>query len=115
MGPGSDIAVHREDEAGVITVSPTGDVDLSRSPSLRVALRDALAVKPGRVIVDLAGVEYMDSSGIATLVEALQIARRGGTRIILCALRDRVRSVFEIARLDTVFTMTATRDEARRA
>lgn len=86
-------------------ISPHGDVDMDRSPSLRGALMNAQRDRPGRIIVDLAGVGYMDSSGVATLVEAVQKGAKAGTRIILCAMNDRVRSIFEIARLDSVFTI----------
>jgi anti-sigma B factor antagonist len=96
-------------------LAPQGDVDLSRSPALRNALRQAQTAKPPKVIVDLAGVDYMDSSGVATLVEALQIARRNNTKIVLCGLSEKVRSILEIARLDTVFTIKASRDEAANA
>lgn len=97
---------------GGVVVSPEGDIDLSRSPSLRVSLRQAQTTRPGRLIVDLERVDYMDSSGIATLVEALQNARRNGTTMVLCCMKERVRSIFEIARLDTVFTIVDSREEA---
>lgn len=92
---------------GVI-LAPKGDVDLSRSPALRQALAEASKAKPKRIVVDLSGVSYMDSSGVATLVEGLQVARRNGTTLVLAALQPRVRSIMEIARLDTVFRITDT-------
>ena len=98
-----------------VVVSPEGDIDLSRSPSLRTSLRQAQQAKPAKLVVDLEHVDYMDSSGIATLVEALQNARRSGTKMVLCGMKERVRSIFEIARLDTVFSIVETRDEAMRA
>ena len=107
-----EIEVGRETRGSAVILSPEGDVDLSASPSLRVRLREALDQRPARLVVDLGGVDYMDSSGVATLVEGLQIARRGSTTLVLANLRDRVRSVFEIARLDTVFTIVSTVDEA---
>ena len=57
----------------------------------------------------------MDSTGLATLVEAMQLGRRSGTRVVLCALADRVRSIIEIARLDTVFVIAPDREAARKA
>jgi len=60
-------------------------------------------------------VPYMDSSGVATLVEAMQTARRTGGRLILCSMQAKVRSIFEIARLDTVFTIVASADEGLKA
>lgn len=107
-----DMRVEITREGDVVIVAPSGDVDLGRSPALRTALRDAQASRPGRVIVDLSLVDYMDSSGVATLVEAYQIARRNASRMVLCGLGDRVRSIFEIARLDTIFTIVPTRDAA---
>ena len=64
------------------------------------------------VVVDLGEVPYMDSSGLATLVEAMQIARKNQGKLIICALQQKVRSIFEIARLDMVFKIVNTRDEA---
>lgn len=106
------LQIRSETREGGEIVAPEGDVDLSRSPTLRQALREAQARKPKRLIVDLSGVDYMDSSGVATLVEALQIARRTDTRIVLCGMRDRVRSIFEIARLDSVFAIAPNIDAA---
>jgi anti-sigma B factor antagonist len=84
-------------------VTPMGDVDLTASPTLRQALRQAQAARPAALVVDLSQVAYMDSSGVATLVEAMQVARKNSTRMSLCCLQEKVRSIFEIARLDTVF------------
>lgn len=107
--------VTSETRDGATIIAPEGDVDLSRSPVLRSALRQAQTARPKRLIVQLGLVDYMDSSGVATLVEALQIARRNNTKMVLCGMKDRVRSIFEIARLDTVFTIAGTVTEAMEA
>lgn len=86
-------------------VAPRGDIDLARSPVLRQSLQQAQASRPKRLVIDLAQVDYMDSSGVATLVEALQAAQANATAMILCNLQNRVQSIFEIARLDTIFTI----------
>lgn len=109
----ADDMVHIERDGQAVVVRPQGDVDMSRSPQLRQALRDAMASKPRGLIVDLGEVGYMDSSGLATLVEAMRTAKRGGTKMVLCAMNDKVRAIFEIARLDQFFTITAGLDEAR--
>ena len=57
---------------------------------------------------------YIDSSGVATLVEALQIVNRYGGRLVLVGMTARVRGVFEIARLDTVFALASSVEEALR-
>ena len=95
----------------VTIVSPVGEIDLSRAPSLRVQLTAVQSKKPKRLIIDLASVPYMDSSGVATLVEAMQNARKAGGKLILSAMQEKVRSIFEIARLDMVFTIVNTTDE----
>lgn len=96
-------------------VTPAGDVDLSGSPVLRNELRKVQQKRPKRIIVELAQVGYMDSTGLATLVEAMQQGRKFGTRIVLCTLTDRVRSIIEIARLDSVFVIAPNREAARTA
>lgn len=107
--------VRMERRDGAIVLCPEGEVDLVRSPVLRDILRQVQEEKPARLIVDLGGVEYMDSSGVATLVEALQVAHKNQTRMVLCGLKDRVRSIFEIARLDSVFTIAPNVEAALRA
>ena len=69
---------------------------------MRRALLDAL--KKGRnVLVDLSKVTYIDSSGIASLVEGLQVAKKQKSDLALVAVSQRVRRVLELARLDKVF------------
>ena len=86
-------------------VTPNGDIDLSRAPSFRTNIAEVFDAKPKKVAIDLSGVPYMDSSGVATLVEGMQLANRSGAVLVLVALQERVKSIFEIARLDTVFTI----------
>ncbi|TVQ79393.1 MAG: anti-sigma factor antagonist [Phycisphaeraceae bacterium] len=108
-----EVQIERRD--GLVLVAPSGDIDLSCSRDLQQSMRQALDGKPERVVVDLSRVPYMDSSGVATLVEAMQIARKQSTRLILCGLQDKVRSIFEIARLDRVFTIARSLEEANTA
>ncbi len=111
----NDIIASREALDDGIYVALAGDIDLSRSPVLRAELMAIAKSRPGRLIVDLADVPYMDSSGVATLVEALQALRKGGGTMILCNLQPKVLSIFEIARLDMVFTIVEDKDAALNA
>ena len=104
------IDIDRRDGASVVT--PMGEIDLGRSPTLRKELGVVIAEKPPHVVVNLAEVPYMDSSGVATLVEALQQCRTADLALSLCGMQDRVRSIFEIARLDMVFTIETTLEAA---
>ena len=98
-----------------IIIAPVGEIDLSCAPALRKQITAAQSQRPQRLIIDLGEVPYMDSSGVATLVEAMQNARRSGSKLVLCCLQAKVRSIFEIARLDTVFTIVASTDEGMKA
>ena len=80
-----------------------GDVDLYTSPELRAALLKTVASARGRVKVNLGRVTYMDSSGVATLIEGLRAAREKKTAFALVAPAPAVLKVLRLARLDGVF------------
>jgi len=80
-----------------------GDVDLYTSPELRDALLKLIPKTNTGLAVDLRHVLYMDSSGVATLVEALKMAGRRHTEFVLVSPSDSVMKVLQLARLDTVF------------
>jgi anti-sigma B factor antagonist len=100
----------REEQGGIV-VALKGDVDLQCSPAARTVLLDA--VGRGRpVFVDLSDVTYIDSSGIASLVEALQGARKRGSRFALVSVSEAVHRVLQLARLDKVFAIHASLADA---
>jgi anti-sigma B factor antagonist len=92
------------EEGGVAVVRLGGDVDLESSPRVRAALLDCVGMRRG-VLVDLSEVSYIDSSGVASLVEAYQTARKSGTRFALVEVSEAAMRVLELARLDRVFTI----------
>ena len=92
---------------------PRGEIDMTRAPALRAELMDVQLRHPARLVVDLSHVSEIDSAVIATLVEALRVACSESGMLVLCGLQERVRSLFEIVRLDaSVFTIVETVDEA---
>ncbi len=110
-----DLSIDTRTEDDLAIVQPAGDINLASSPQLRTALQAAVAQEKLRTVIDLAGVGYMDSSGVATLVEALQSTRRNGTKLVLCCMTERVRAIFQIARLDAIFTIVDDLPAAREA
>jgi len=106
MSDAQNVITHSEPMGDGELVRLEGDIDFSRSPDLRQGLLKRMRNKPARLIIDLGGVPYMDSSGVATLVEALQAQRQAGGKLVLCNLQSKVRGIFEIAKLDMVFTIT---------
>lgn len=87
------------------SVALRGRITIENSGDTRRALIDSLRGKPACVSVDLAGVSYIDTSGLATLVEAERIARKQGTRLILGGVHDQPRYLLEITHLDRLFEM----------
>ena len=101
--------VRREGDAVVASVK--GEIDLHNSPQVRGQLLKFLEEqKPKKLVLNLGGVPYMDSSAIAVLVEALQKMRKAGGKIYLTDLQPRVKGLLEIARLDSIFVIS--KDEA---
>jgi len=90
-----------------------GDIDLHNSPQVRTALLKSLDDnKPKKLVLNLGEVPYMDSSAIAVLVEALQKMRKTGGKVFLTNLQPHVKVLLEIARLDSIFGVVASEDEA---
>jgi anti-sigma B factor antagonist len=97
---------------GVTTVSIKGEIDMRSSPKVREQLTALFKKNLKAVIVDLSGVEYIDSSGIATLVEGLQWSHSSKSKFRLAGMTAGVKDVFEIARLLPIFEIFATKEEA---
>lgn len=86
-------------------VSVSGQLDMDSSDELRKILRDAAERDFQRLTVDLSDVDFIDSSGVATLVDALQSMNEKGGQLKLVNVNDNVRNVFEIANLLEVFEL----------
>jgi anti-anti-sigma factor len=109
--PGSVVTNIRRDD-GVTVLELAGDIDLHRSVELRENMLEVMGEKPKTVVINLSQVDFMDSSGLATLVEAMQLSRRYGGLLKLVGVQPRVRSILEISRLDSIFPMFESEAEA---
>jgi anti-sigma B factor antagonist len=90
-----------------------GEVDLYTSPKMREQIFTIIKRHPPKsLIVNLANVTYVDSSGIATLVEGLQLANEYRTRLKLVGLSRAILEVFQLVRLERVFEIYQTEEEA---
>lgn len=98
-------------EGDTTIVALSGDVDLDNSPEVRNVLLESVSGKRG-VLVEMSAVSYIDSSGIASLVEAYQSARRERTPFALVSVSDAAMRVLELARLDQVFSIHASLSDA---
>jgi len=88
-----------------IEITASGDIDLYSSPVLRKTILDAANHKAREIRIVLASVGYMDSSGVATLVEGLRAAKDSGKAFRLQSPSQPVMKVLQLARLDTIFSI----------
>jgi anti-sigma B factor antagonist len=95
---------------GTTIIDVTGHIDLSSSPALRKTLLDSIA-STGRLAINLAEVKYIDSSGIASLLEVLKEARNTKKKLVLFGLTPAVREVLQLTRLSGVFEICETENE----
>ncbi len=104
------MALHIEKDETVsgATIRVSGEVDLYSSPELRSAINAAMGRSGSVVAVDLSDVAYMDSSGVATLVEGLRNQQAKESRLVLLKPSNSVMKVLQLSRLDAVFDI---RDE----
>jgi len=100
---------------GVLILELSGEIDLQHSPEMRQLLQARAAQRIPALLLDFTGVKYIDSSGLATLIEYYQSSRAYDGKIIVAGLSHRVRSIFELVRLNEVFPIYATVLEARQA
>jgi anti-sigma B factor antagonist len=89
---------------GVAVVMIEGEINISTSPQLK---KEMEKVANPKLVINLSKVGYVDSSGLATLVEILKKSRSKGGSMYLTHLSDKVRSLFEITKLDKLFVIHA--------
>jgi len=90
----------------------TGEIDLHVSPVVTASLTAMIEKKPERMVIDLSDVTYLDSAGLAALIQAMQKVEAYGGKFLLAGLQETVRSIFEISRLDQVFRIFPDTDTA---
>jgi anti-sigma B factor antagonist len=105
------ISARHLDKMTVFDIS--GDIDLSTSPELRKPLlRELRELRTPRVILNLKAVRYIDSSGVASLVEGLKASRDVGSRFILFGLNTTVREVLQLSKLVRIFEICENEEQA---
>lgn len=105
------ISIRQVDKTTILDIS--GDIDLSSSPEVRkTLLRELQANRVPRVVLNLMQVRYIDSSGVASLVEGLKASRNTGSRFILFGLSTIAREVLQLSRLLNFFEVYDTEEQA---
>ncbi len=88
---------------------PTGLLDATASESIRLAIADNLKAGAEVILIDLAAVSFVDSSGLGSLVRALKLVRTEGKRLCLSSLSDQAKLLFEITCMDRTFEIFSDR------
>ncbi len=105
------ISARHLDKVTIFDIS--GDIDLATSPELRKPLlRELRELRTPRVVLNLKAVRYIDSSGVASLVEGLKASRDVGSRFILFGLNTTVREVLQLSKLVRIFEICESEEQA---
>jgi len=97
------VATSRQDRPNVLALA--GEIDLHVLPTVTTSLNEMIAKKPNQLIVDLSGVPYVDSVGVAAIINAMQTVEAYGGKFALAGLQETVRSILEMSRLDHIFSI----------
>ncbi|MFT5207081.1 MAG: anti-sigma B factor antagonist [Candidatus Omnitrophota bacterium] len=101
--------VQLSDENGITIAKVEGEINISTSPALK---KEFEKIETANVVINLELVGYVDSSGLATLVEVLKKVRAKGGALHLTHLSDKVVSLFEITKLDKLFGIFSNDEDA---
>ena len=104
MGNALQISSRREGNDSAV-LSLQGEVDVSNSDLVKNAAVSLLADNVQRLVIDLSGTEYLDSAGLGILVGLLKRVNESARSLVIAGARPQVKRVFEITRLNGVFTM----------
>jgi anti-sigma B factor antagonist len=100
------------DISGWTVVSVYGEVDVATAPELKERLVDLVTDGRSRLVLDLGGVDFLDSTGLGVIVSALKRARTHGGDLRVVCTESRITRLFEITGLDKALTLLPTVDAA---
>jgi len=104
--------VNMEEVGGVSVIRVKGDIDINTSPDIKKSFDRLITDKKDKVVIDFAAVDYVDSSGLATLVEILKKLRAYGGKLKLASLSEKVHGLFEITKLNKLFDIADSESSA---
>lgn len=97
---------------GIPILSVSGDVDIYTAPRFKEGITELIAQGYTNILIDMAGVDFMDSSGFGTLLSATKPLRPVGGSLSLCGCNEAITRMLEITRLNTLFHVYKNREEA---
>ena len=110
-----DLTVSREDMDGIAVIRPLGEVDVYTAPTLKEHLLGAFDSGRTRMVIDLTGVGFLDSSGLGVLVGALKRANEANGALRIVCSSEPILKIFRLTGLDAVFAIDPDVDAATAA
>jgi anti-sigma B factor antagonist len=107
-----DLGLDVSDRDGWAVLSVQGEVDVYTAPRFRERLIELVSQGKHRIVVDLEGVDFLDSTGLGTIVSVLKRARTRGGDLRLVSTQARIHRLFEITGLDKAVLLRASLDDA---
>jgi anti-anti-sigma factor len=96
----------------IVICNAEGEIDINTSPELRKAFDGFIRDNLKKVLIDFSNVSYIDSSGLATLIELLQRLNKIGGKLNICNVSEKIKNIFEVTKLHKLFKIFESRDEA---
>jgi anti-sigma B factor antagonist len=106
------MAVKTEQKNGLAVCCVVGELDINTAPDIKKSFDRLIAKKEPKIVVNFSKVTYVDSSGLATLVEVLKGMRSYGGKMKLSDMSPKIKSLFEITKLEKLFDIVASEEEA---
>jgi len=104
--------IEKLESGNTTTLKISGEIDLHASPALRAELQACVQAKSSNLLLDFSDVDYIDSSGLATLIEYVRESSAFGGKLALFGLQKKVRTIFDLVRLNELFVISGTAGEA---
>ena len=106
------MAVRIDPKKGLIVCHIDGEIDINSSPMIKKSFDKLISQKTPKIVINLSKVTYVDSSGLATLVEILKNMRSYGGKMRLACMSPKIKSLFEITKLEKLFEILADEETA---
>ncbi|MFC1674840.1 STAS domain-containing protein [Candidatus Omnitrophota bacterium] len=104
------IAQEKANDVVICTVD--GEININTSPQLRKTFEELVEQNTKKIVMDFASISYIDSSGLATLIELLQRLNKVNGKLHICNMPDKVKSIFEVTKLYKLFKVFESKETA---
>jgi anti-anti-sigma factor len=96
----------QKEENGVVSIAIKGRLDADSSPEAETVVKEALEGDTNRLLFNLSELEYLSSAGLRVLLSAAKEMRRRDGKIVLCALNEFVKEIFEVSGFQSLIPIT---------